>query len=149
LISRRDHLEADQRCLVLCLGAGLSLASSAHHRRLCCGRRCQLDEAAQRRCRFRPGKRPLDSLHGDARSAFRSDPLAETVLKIPKDMLRLITHSRRRFPEPAAGAGVLPGQRRVCCKPRASFRLSSFRCFWSRTGLCSWFCSGAILSLPH
>ena len=34
--------------------------------------RGQLDGAAQRHCRFRPGERSLDPLHGDARSAFRA-----------------------------------------------------------------------------
>ena len=37
-------------------------------------RRGQLDGAAQRHCRVRSGKRPLDALHGDARPAFRARP---------------------------------------------------------------------------
>ena len=53
--------------------------------------RGQLDGAAQRHRRLRSGKRPLDALYRDAGPHFVRNPLAEAVLKVPKEKLRLIT----------------------------------------------------------
>ena len=51
----------------------------------------ELDGATQRRRCLGRGERPTRALHGQAGSHFVRDPLAEQVLKLPKEKVRLVT----------------------------------------------------------